>query len=96
MCRDTSVLYPRQNAKLAQSDSYHYSSRESELLRSSGKFENVELKQGEVNPRQRRHFTLLCLNLTCSLEFVPYVNPFTVPLFHKALRNGLPFKNSNL
>ena len=56
MCRDTLVLYPRQNAKLAQSDSYHYSSRESELLRSSGKFENVELTQGEVNPREKGTF----------------------------------------
>ena len=71
ICRDTSVLHPRQNAKLDQSDSNHYySSRESEMLRSGGKFENVELKQVEVNPRQRRHFTLLCLNLTCSAESV--------------------------
>ena len=30
-----------------------------ESLRSSGKFENVELKQGEVNPRQRRYWLAL-------------------------------------
>ena len=34
------------------------------------KFENVELKKGEVNQRQRNHITLFCLNLICSVESV--------------------------